>query len=42
MEFSEIVNTYITESVNPLKYGKEPSPYSQLWSTGNVAVTTGT
>lgn len=37
-----MVKTYITDSANPLKYGKEPSLYWQVQSIGTVAVTTGT
>lgn len=37
-----ISETYITESPNPLKCGKEPSRYWQLRSIGKVDVTTGT
>lgn len=36
------VNTYVTESANPLKWGKNPSGYWQVRSTGKLEVTTGT
>lgn len=41
-ELISILDTYVTESAKPLKCAKEPSWYWQLWSMGNVDVTTGT
>lgn len=34
--------TYVTVSDKQVKCGKDPSTYWQLWSTGKLAVTTGT
>lgn len=41
-EHISILDTYMTESAKPLKCAKDPSWYWQLWSMGNVEVTTGT